>query len=82
MTSQIVVLFSLGRLERPSAQAVSSAQRGLAVWLREQEDRPGEVRGASTRQCFIDQAQDGRKPANMGMNNGLDMVGDRDLLER
>lgn len=33
------------------------------------------MRGASTQGCFIDQAQDGRKPVNMGMNNGLDMVG-------
>lgn len=38
-TSRIIVLFSLVRLKRPSAHAVSSAQRGLAVWLREQEDR-------------------------------------------
>lgn len=25
--------------------------------------------GASTQVCFIDQAQDGRKPVNMRMNN-------------
>lgn len=37
--ARIVVIFSLGRLERPSAHAVSSPQRGLAVWLQEQEDR-------------------------------------------
>lgn len=27
---------------------------------------------ASTQVCFIDQAQDGRKPVNMRMNNALD----------
>lgn len=37
--ARIVVIFSLGRLERPSAHSVSSAQRGLPVWLQEQEDR-------------------------------------------
>lgn len=37
--------------------------------------------GASTQGCFIDQAQDRRKPMNMRMNNGLDMEG-TDLLKR
>ena len=31
--------------------------------------------GASTQVCFIDQAQDGRKPVNMRMNNALDRGG-------
>lgn len=39
--------------------------------------------GASTQVCFIDQARDGRKPLNTGMNNAWDEGrGNRDLLER
>lgn len=38
--------------------------------------------GASTQVCFIDQAQDGRKPVNMGMNNAFDEGKENGEFER
>lgn len=70
-------------MKRPSIYAVSSAQHGLMAWLQEPDDGGWRGEGASTQVCFIDHAQDGRKPVNMRMNNAVgEGKGNRDLLKR